>query len=102
MKKYVELDKVLDAVAEWCPDDDGSVGRIGDLRDLLDEIEALPTVDAYPVVQGKWIENGDNQPTSNDKVYCCSNCNGNRRFEWQLKPFCEDCGADMRVNKTQI
>ena len=102
MKKYVELDKVLDAVAEWCPDDDGSVGRIEDLRVLLDEIEDLPTVDAQPVVQGKWIEDGDNQPSSCDKVYCCSNCKKNRRFAWQFKPFCEDCGAKMILNKTQI
>ncbi len=29
---------------EWCPDDDGTVGKIGDLRELLDEIEALPTI----------------------------------------------------------
>lgn len=29
---------------EWCPDDDGSVGKIGDLRELLDEIEAMPTI----------------------------------------------------------
>ena len=52
--------------------------------------------DARPVVHGQWVEDGDNQPVSCDKVYCCSNCKKNRRFEWQLKPFCEECGADMR------
>ena len=36
--------KVLETAMEWCPDDDGTVGKIGDLRELLDEIEALPTI----------------------------------------------------------
>ena len=51
--------------------------------------------DVRPVVHARWIEDGDNQPVSCDKCYCCSNCHGNRRFKWQLKPFCEDCGAMM-------
>ena len=51
--------------------------------------------DVRPVVHAQWIEDGDNQPMSCDKCYCCSNCHGNRRFKWQLKPFCEDCGAMM-------
>ncbi len=40
----IEESKVLDIVYEWCPDDDGSVGKDGDLREMLDEIEALPTI----------------------------------------------------------
>ena len=35
---------MLDIVSAWCPDDDGSVGKDGDLREMLDEIEALPTI----------------------------------------------------------
>ena len=40
----IEESKVLDIVFEWCPDDDGSVGKDGDLREMLDVIEALPTI----------------------------------------------------------
>ena len=40
----IEESKVLDIVFEWCPDDDGSVGKDGDLREMLDEIEALPAI----------------------------------------------------------
>ena len=43
-RELVELSKVLDIVCDWCPDDDGSVGKKGDLREMLDEIEALPTI----------------------------------------------------------
>ena len=42
--RLIEESKVLDIVSEWCPDDDGSVGKYGDLREMLDEIEALPTI----------------------------------------------------------
>lgn len=42
--RLIEESKVLDIVFEWCPDDDGTVGKVGDLREMLDEIEALPTI----------------------------------------------------------
>ena len=42
--RLIEESKVLDIVSEWCPDDDGSVGKYGDLREMLDEIEAIPTI----------------------------------------------------------
>ena len=42
--RVIEESKVLDIVSTWCPDDDGSVGKDGDLREMLDEIEALPTI----------------------------------------------------------
>lgn len=42
--RLIEESMVLDIVFEWCPDDDGSVGKDGDLREMLDEIEALPTI----------------------------------------------------------
>ena len=40
----IEQYTAVEVAMEWCPDDDGSVGKIGDLRDLLDEIEALPII----------------------------------------------------------
>ena len=49
--RLIEESKVLDIVFEWCPDDDGSVGKDGDLREMLDEIEALPTI--IPAEEGE-------------------------------------------------
>lgn len=43
-ERLIEESKVLDIVSAWCPDDDGSVGKVGDLREMLDEIEAIPTI----------------------------------------------------------
>ena len=42
--RLIDGDEVVEIAMEWCPDDDGTVGKIGDLRELLDEIEAMPTI----------------------------------------------------------
>lgn len=41
-----------------------------------------------------WKACGDNQPISNDKVYCCPNpeCEKGRLFESQLTNYCPHCG----------
>lgn len=40
----IDQGAAVQVAMEWCPDDDGTVGKIGDLRELLDEIEALPII----------------------------------------------------------
>lgn len=47
---YVKKADVVNICTEWCPDDDGSVGKTGDLRDMLDEIENLPEEMVVPIV----------------------------------------------------
>lgn len=50
MKEYVSLQTVLDVVMQYCPDDDGSCTKVDrDIRDLLDEIEALPIVELQTI-----------------------------------------------------
>ena len=40
-----DLDAALELVMQYCPDDDGTYSKAGvDLRELLDEIESLPTI----------------------------------------------------------
>lgn len=44
--RLIDANKVLDIVMAYCPDDDGSCSKAGvDLREMLDEIEALPEID---------------------------------------------------------
>ena len=50
-KEYIEREAALDIAVEWCPDDDGSVGKTGDLREMLDELEAIPAADVVEVVK---------------------------------------------------
>lgn len=52
----IEEGDVLAIVSEYCPDDDGSVGKVTDLREMLDEIEGLPTI--IPASGGKENEYG--------------------------------------------
>lgn len=49
MKECIEREAALDIVTDWCPDDDGSVGKTGDLRGMLDELEAIPAANVVEV-----------------------------------------------------
>lgn len=53
MEEYISLQAVLDIVMQYCPDDDGSCSKADvDLREMLDEIEALPIADVQLVISG--------------------------------------------------
>lgn len=61
---------------------------------ILKILYDIPAADVKPVIHARWIECGDNQPMSCDKVYCCSNCGKGRKL-FNFTPFCAECGADM-------
>lgn len=90
-KEYIKREDAREKLCSMCRWE-GTV-NCGECEHPIDDI---PSADVAPVVHARWIEDGDNHPMSCDKCYCCSNCHGNRRLGWHLKPFCEDCGADMR------
>ena len=88
------------------------------VNQTLDFIDNAPTVEAFTKdeyegaylrgfvdsakankrPQGKWIEVGDNQPYSKDKLYGCSKCGfgGYLLSDTKNVNFCSNCGADMR------
>lgn len=46
MAEFVNLKAVIDIAMQYCPDDDGSCSKADvDLREMLDELEALPTTE---------------------------------------------------------
>lgn len=50
--RLIDADAVIDLVMQYCPDDDGACSKAGaDLRELLDEIENLPTI--IPAEEGE-------------------------------------------------
>lgn len=50
MNEYISREDVLDIASQYCTDDDGSCSKADvDLREMLDEIEALPAADVQPV-----------------------------------------------------
>lgn len=50
MPEMIDRQAVLEIAMSYCPDDDGCCSKAGcDLREMLDEIEALPAIE--PEVQ---------------------------------------------------
>lgn len=72
------------------------------MYEIADEISDAPTIDAVPVVRGKWIPNqhweyrNGNTTMSGDTGLGCSAC-GAVNFTGinQRTPFCPHCGAQM-------
>ncbi len=52
--EYISREDILDIALQYCPDDDGICSKADrDIRDMLDEIEAIPAADVQPVVHCK-------------------------------------------------
>ena len=104
MSGLVEIRKVLEIIASYCPDDDGTCRKADrDLREMLDEIENMDEVDAVSVVHGHWEEidmRGFMTP-GGTPIVRCSVCKDKRTEhlsgvefpEW--RKFCSLCGAKM-------
>ena len=90
--RLIDGDEVLNIIAKYCPDDDGTCSCAGeDLRELLDEIEAIPTVEAEPIKYGYW-EWVDGSPDNYDLK--CTVCGGVQDSGfWERCPY---CGAKMK------
>ena len=95
-KDLISRKAAVEILMKYCPDDDGSCSRAGvDLREMLDEIENLPTIDAVPVVHGRWI----NQDSTYTR-YECSVCKA-RNYGGHER-FCPNCGAKMDGDKDAL
>lgn len=79
----------------------------GDTAMPIGDIEHAPTVDAVPVVQGKWIMTGGMKPPESHHLHQCSVCAmyaprrppyGSREM---LTPWCPYCMAKMDLEEQQ-
>lgn len=63
-------------------------------EDCLCAIEEAPTIDAVPVVHGRWTHLGGDE-------WCCSACGfvitTEGSWDKPTKKYCEDCGAKMDI-----
>ena len=125
MPELIDKQAALDIAMSYCPDDDGCCSKAGhDLREMLDEIEALPivhiddmafniqneiqakkpsrTVEITFVRRGRWIE-CDYKTLEHGEIesaykagLCCSECRtGFKKNRMTYKAFCPACGARM-------
>lgn len=72
--------------------------QLGEREDLIIKIDAAPTIDAEPVVHGRWEVMLDYP--GNDGVFVCSNCkeawilNGGTPAQNNMN-YCPRCGAKI-------
>lgn len=93
----------IDLAMQYCPDDDGSCSKADrDIRELLDDLENMPS--AQPERKtGEWIVwNGMDVPENHGR-HKCSECGEFALLRYEkplqkevLSDFCPNCGADMR------
>ena len=83
MSRYIDQDKVIDAVLEL-----DTTHRVSWQDAVIDMIDAMPSADVQPVVHGEWIGRG-----SMLIGYRCSVCDG-YSIDGTDK-FCPNCGAKM-------
>ena len=104
MNEYISRGDVLDIASQYCPDDDGSCSKADvDLREMLDEIEALPTTDVHPMKHGQWIDCTFYDPYEKSydqnfefKCSCCGHMIYNKPNNDNL--YCGHCGARMELD----
>ena len=94
MAEYISREDILDIASQYCTDDDGSCSKADvDTREMLDEIEALPSADVQSVKHGEW-----RKKFLSDTI-CCSECKvtWSSSFKDMLNGFnyCPNCGARM-------
>lgn len=85
----ISRNDVLEIIMQYCADDDGSCAKPNaDLREILDEVENIPAVDAEPVRRGKWENGGDG-------IYdTCTYCKESIYMALPMN-YCPNCGAKM-------
>lgn len=66
MDELIHKKDVIDICLQYCPDDDGTCSKAcGDLREMLDEIENLDTVQ----LEDDWVLVGDGLPEEKDSIF---------------------------------
>lgn len=64
--------------------------------DAINKALELPTIEAEPVKQGRWIENSDPGQNINEH-YMCSEC-GCTFHNWANDNYCPNCGSKNRMD----
>lgn len=75
--------------------------RACDVHDMMRDVEDFPAADVKPVVRGEWIDRPSGA-YGRMQSWCsaCGKRSGIGGIESNRhKPFCPNCGADMRGNK---
>ena len=98
MDDVISRQAVLELTMQYCPDDDGTCSKAGsDIRELLDDIEHLPS--AQPERETakfiRWMECKKTASYISYTPHCkCSKCG--TEFLIETIKYCYMCGAKMK------
>ena len=96
MARLIDADALKDNMFNYAPPE--MVWNRGDIEHKINE---MPTIDAVPVIHGRWIKMTGMMPPEYHGHYECSEC------QWHMKGFrnswtreeelfyCPNCGAKM-------
>ena len=102
MPELIERQAALEIAMCYCPEDDGCCSKAGhDIREMLDEIEALPTIEPG-VRHGRWIVHTTWHGMFGLVHSECSECKFDRNGDLSSWNFCPNCGRDMRATDTNV
>ena len=92
MPRYIDAEKAIE-IAESNKAVLQSLGDIVDIREIVNDV---PTADVQPVKHGKWILDEDSS-SEEEKCYRCSNCKAilEEDYKWHNHNYCYNCGARM-------
>lgn len=89
-QKYITVDETSDTMSEGFESDHlWELSRNCFINDAIKHIQEQPTIEAEPVVHGRWIHDINN-------LYGCSECMERENMSHKrLKPYCSNCGSKM-------
>ena len=85
-----DCDKELRGKSKACEFD-----RVYTKMDFCGWLDDAPTVDAVPVVHGRWETDGMMMDDGEYLMTRCTACGKAYEYGYNM-PFCPNCGADMR------
>ncbi len=101
-KRLIDANALLNTLERYVnpmPGEHGN-GYLSGLATAMDEVDAASTVDAKPVVHGRWFMRGGifrcSECDSKALLKIDSNVGGCREYTHIRSNYCPNCGADMR------
>lgn len=104
MSRLIDADLLEKEIYKWMPKDQetwmsSDIPPIEDLVvSIMMTIHEQPTVDAVPVVHGKWIDETFKPWGLVHHPFKCNLCGDHAEFD---SPYCPNCGAKMDEGKEE-
>jgi hypothetical protein len=97
MARLIDADALLEENCGDCSPQQREMCKGDPVCGLAMWIVEAPTVDAVPVVHGRWINTGDSYEDEHCRYnyWECSACGNQIAGRYGLHRYCPDCGAHM-------